>query len=1095
MSSKKGLWSLFILLMTATSIFAQMTTASMSGGVTSDGSPVAGAQIVATHLPSGTAYTTTTSDDGRYSINGMRVGSSYQVKVTGGGHSEYTEDDITLSLGQNYVLNIALDDNENVTTVQEVQITGRRTKFSNDKTGASTNISNADITNMPMVNRSISDVAKLSPYASGLSIAGGDGRSTNFTVDGANFNNNFGLSSALPGGGNPISLDAIEEIQVVVAPYDVRQTNFIGGGINAITKSGTNTLKGTMYTYFNHQGMRGNKINGEDLGDRAKEAKYVYGGTLGGALVKNKLFFFVNAEYETQPQQVVNWRPSANGVADTDKSLSRTSIADMQKVGNFVRSKYGYDPGSFSDYPADTKNFKILARIDWNITDAHKLSLRYNRTKNTSWYSTNGNSTDVSPRLNNLDRISQYSMAFSNSLYSQDNLVNSYSLDLNSRLSDRVSNQLLATYTNIEDLRGSNSTPFPFIDIMAGKNPSGAQILEPYMSLGYELFTWNNGVHNKVLTVTDNLSIALNSHNITAGFRFEHQMADNAYMRSGTGYYRFSSIDDFINGAAPEGFSLTYGYGGAANPAAEVKFNQYGLYVQDDWTISDYFKLTYGARADLIHYADNLLANNAINALDFGGRKIDVGSWPQSKVQFSPRLGFIYDVKGDKSLKLRGGSGIFTGRLPLVFFTNMPTNSGMVQGSVALSTNYDAQGNIIGADPRLAQLAGDLLTNTQEMISRLGLPTNITPDQGQLPRDISGVDPNFKMPQVWKTSLAVDYAIPASFPLSVTLEGTYTKAIYDVMLENYDIKGPTGWAKFSGSDNRYMYPQDNSLKSYNNKNAYVLTNTKEGWGATGNITVNARPSKNLNLMASYTYTENRTITGMPGSNASSAYGGLVSVNGPFLPELSRSQYVTPHKVIGSLNYKIPFGGGSTTTSVGLFYSGYSSSGNSYIYSNDMNGDKWSNDLIYIPKDRGDIQFKTTADEDAYFAFAAQDKYLSNHKGQYAEANAVRAPWVHRFDLHFEQELKVKAGNETNRLQLSFDILNIGNLFNSAWGVSKNMFSSNGGRILKYEGVNANNEPTFSFNKVNNEYINKTFDYNYYYGETWRMQIGLKYVFN
>lgn len=1091
MSCKVRLWLLVIMLFPAMNALSQVTTSSMSGTVSADGAPVPDAYVVAIHDPSGTVYNTVTNAEGRFSISGMRVGGPYKVLVTNIAYADYEEEGITLALGENYVLDVTMSDG---VALDDVIISARRSRFSNAKTGASTNISNTNLTAVPTINRSVSDIAKLSPYASGMSIGGGDGRSTNFTVDGANFNNNFGLSSALPGGGNPISIDAIEEMQVVVAPFDVRQTNFIGGGINAITKSGTNTFKGTAYTYFTNQDLRGNKINGKDQGERAKESKNIYGLTLGGPIIKDKLFFFVNAEYEKQPQKVVNWRPSENGVADTDRSISRTSIEDMQTVKDFLINNYGYDPGSYDNYPADEDNLKILARIDWNINDAHKLSLRYNHTKNTSWFPTNGNSTDVFPRLNGMDRISQYSMAFSNSLYSQDNLVNSFSLDLNSKLSDKVSNQVLATYTKIEDIRGSNSSPFPMVDIMAGKNSDGSQILEPYMSFGYELFTWNNGVHNNIFTLTDNLTWSVNSHRIMAGFRVEHQMADNAYMRSGTGFYRYASLDDFLNQAAPEAFALTYGYGGEKNPASEVKFNQYGIYLQDEWNVTDNLKLTYGTRADLIHYADNLMGNNAIAALDFGGKSIDVGSWPKSSVQFSPRIGFIYDVMGDKTLKIRGGSGIFTGRLPLVFFTNMPTNSGMVQGSAALSTSYDSQGNVTGADPRLGLLAGKMITDVDEMISTLGLPENISPDQGELPREIAGVDPNFKMPQIWKSSLAVDYSIPADFPLSVTVEGTYTKSIHDVMLKNYDLNGPEGWERFSGPDDRYIYPEAND-RTYNGINAYVLSNTSKGWGATGNITVHASPLDNLNLMMAYTYTQHKEITGMPGSNAASAYGNLISVNGPFLPDLERSQYVIPHKVIGSLDYRINYANDLMSTRLGVFYSGYSPQGYSYVYSNDMNGDGWNNDLIYIPKDRGDINFVSQADEDAYFNFAKQDKYLKKHKGQYASAYGARAPWVHRFDVHLEQEFKLEAGNTSNRLQLSLDILNFGNMLNSSWGVTKNNFPSNNSRILTYEGVNGNNEPTYSFNQVNGEYISRSFDYNYYYREAWQMQIGIKYLFN
>lgn len=1091
MSKKVLFWLLVVLLFPAMNAFSQVTTSSMSGTVTAEDGPVPDAYVVAIHDPSGTTYNTVTNAEGRFSISGMRVGGPYKVLVTNIAYSDYEEDGITLSLGENYVLQVNMDEG---VALEDVIISARRSKFSNAKTGASTTISNDNITAIPTVNRSVSDIAKLSPYASGMSIGGGDGRSTNFTVDGANFNNNFGLSSDLPGGGNPISIDAIEEMQVVVAPFDVRQTNFIGGGINAITKSGTNEFKGTAYTYYTNQNLRGNKINGQDQGERDKESKTIYGLTLGGPIIKDKLFFFVNAEYEKQPQKVVNWRPSQDGVANTDKSISRTSVSDMQTVKDFLLNNYDYDPGSYENYPADEDNLKILARIDWNINDAHKLSLRYNHTKNTSWFPTNGNSTDVSPRLNNLDRISQYSMSFSNSLYSQDNLVNSFTLDLNSKFSDKVSNQLLATYTKIEDVRGSNSDPFPMVDIMAGKNPDGSQILEPYMSFGYELFTWNNGVHNNIFTLSDNLTWSLQDHRLMAGFRVEHQMADNSYMRSGTGFYRYSSLDDFLNKATPEAFALTYGYGGEENPAAEVKFNQYGIYVQDEWDVSDKFKLTYGTRADMIHYADNLVGNNAISALDFGGRRVDVGSWPKTAVQFSPRVGFIYDVNGDKTLKLRGGTGIFTGRLPLVFFTNMPTNSGMVQGSAALSTEYDSQGNVIGKDPRLDNLAGDIITDVPEMISRLGLPEDISPDQGELPREVAGIDPDFKMPQIWKSSLAVDYSVPADFPLSVTVEGTYTKSIKDVMLENYDLKGPEGWNRFNGPDDRYIYPEA-ADRTYNGIDAFILTNTSKGWGATANITVQAQPVEDLNLMMAYTYTESKEITGMPGSNAASAYGGLFTVNGPFLPDLERSQYVTPHKVIGSLDYRFDYANDHMSTRVGLFYNGYSPAGYSYIYSNDMNGDGWSNDLIYIPKGPGDINFVSQADEDAYFKFANQDKYLKKHKGEYADAFGARAPWVHRFDLHVEQEFKIKVGGSTNRLQLNADILNFGNMLNSSWGVTKNNFPSNSSRILHYEGMNSNNEPTFSFNELNGDYISKSFDYNYYYREAWQMQIGIKYLFN
>ena len=792
-----------VALLLSSVMMSQVTTSSMTGRVTDDQGAVMGATVIATHQPSGTTYGTTTNDEGRYNLPGMRVGGPYKVEVTFIGYGKNTTNNITIGLGAPYIHNVILTE-ENV-SLDEVVISSKRSKFSAEKTGATTNISNQELSIMPTINRSITDITRISPYANGMNIAGGDGRSTNFTIDGANFNNNFGLSSRLPGGGNPISIDAIEEIQVVVAPFDVRQTNFIGGGINAITKSGTNKFKGTVYTLFNNQDMRGNRIGDSDFGVRPEASTSTYGATFGGPIIKNKLFFFVNAESVVQPGQVVTWRPSTNGVADLDMQISRTSTTDLDRVRDHLISNYGYDPGSYSDYPADETNKKLLARIDWNINPANKLSLRYNFTKNQGWNPTNGNSTDAGFRNRTMDRISQFSMAFSNSIYSMDNTVNSISLDLNSRISDKLSNQFLATYSKIQDARGSNSSPFPFIDIMNGLDSSGNQITEPYISAGYELFTWNNAVNNNTLTVTNNLTYYLDNHKITGGVSFEHQLANNSYMRNGTGYYRYASVDDFLNQAAPRDFALTYGYDGELNPAAEVAFNQLGFYIQDEWDVNSKFKLSYGIRADYLRYEDNILRNNAIFDLDYGGRSIDTGMWPEANIQFSPRVGFTWDIKGDQSLKLRGGTGIFTGRLPLVFFTNMPTNSGMVQGSVAAVTRYNSDGSIRSVDPRLAGLAGPMITDVNEMINRLGLPNTITPEDGVLPRDINGVDPNFKMPQVWKTSLALDYQVPVSFPLSVTVESIFTQNLNGVMLKNYNLKQPDAtWERFSGSDNRYI---------------------------------------------------------------------------------------------------------------------------------------------------------------------------------------------------------------------------------------------------------------------------------------------------
>jgi len=1084
----------FVAILFASVSMAQITSSSMNGRVTDELGPVMGATVVATHTPSGTNYGTTTNMEGRYTLPGMRVGGPYTVKVSYLGYGENVTSNIMINLGASYVHNVVLTE-DNV-SLDEVVISSKRSKFSADKTGATTNISNADLTIMPTVSRSITDIARQSPYANGMSIAGGDGRSTNFTVDGANFNNNFGLSSSLPGGGSPISIDAIEEVQVVIAPFDVRQTNFIGGGINAITKSGTNKFKGSAYTYFNNQDMRGNRIDDVDFGVRPEESTTTYGMTLGGPIIKDKLFFFVNAEAIDRPGQVVLWRPSEDGVANLDLMLSRTSTADMDLVSNHLRDNYGYETGSYTDFPGDETNRKLLVRLDWNINDAHKLSMRYNYTKNQGWNPTNGNSNDAGFRNRNMNRISENSMAFSNSIYSTDNIVSTVSFDLNSRFSDKLSNQFLATYSQIKDARGSESSPFPFIDIMNGLDTNGNQILEPYISAGYELFTWNNAVNNNTLTIFNNLTYYADKHKIVAGVSFERQLANNSFMRNGRGYYRYASMEDFLNQAAPRDFALTYGYDGELNPAAEVAFNQLGIYAQDDWDVNENFKLSYGIRADYLRYDDNILTNNSILDLDFGGTKIDTGVWPEANVLFSPRVGFAWDINGDKTMKLRGGTGIFTGRLPLVFFTNMPTNSGMVQGSYAAVTRYNADGSVSSVDPALAGLAGPIITDPNEMISRLGLPNTITPEDGVLPRDINSVDPNFKMPQVWKTSVALDYQVPVDFPFFVTVEGIVNRNLNGVMLKNLNLEQPDEtWERFSGPDNRYIYPSSADIE-YTSRDAFVLSNNSEGWGAIGNITVNAEPVEDLKLMAAYTYTESQELSGMPGSSARSAYNGLISINGPHLPNLERSQFVVPSKVIASASYKIPWATEKlkSSTLINVFYSGSAAYTYSYTYSNDMNNDGIFTDLIYIPSGRGDINFISQADEDAFFNFMEQDSYLKANKGSYAGANAATAPWVHNFDLRILREYYIKAGETNNTLQFSFDIMNVGNLLNSTWGVTQSNAVSNRGQILRYEGTDTNNEPTFSFNKVGGDYITDTFDYNFNFNQTWRLQVGVKYSF-
>ncbi len=1086
---------------------AQVTTSSLNGKVAdASGEPIPGATVVAVHTPSGTQYFAVVNAEGRYFINGMRSGGPYSVEVSCLGYQTVTYTDITLQLAEPYSLSATLQDDKQMLS-ESVVISTANSKFAVEKTGAATNINNKQITSLPTVSRSISDVTRLSPYGgNGMSFAGADGRTANFTVDGANFNNNFGLSSNLPGGGNPISIDAIEELQVVISPYDVRQTNFIGGGVNAITKSGTNTFKGSAYVYHRNENMRGDSVEGETIsGARDKDRNTIYGMTLGGPIIKNKLFFFVNYEGTKTPTVANRWRGSSDGTANSDQYISRTKLSDLQKVSDFVKSAYGYDTGSYTDFPADESNRKILARIDWNISEKHKLALRYNYTLNKAWNSPNSSSMDGGPR-SSYGRTSLYAMSYANAMYSQDNLVNTWSLDLNSRLSDKLSNQFLATYSKLDDVRGTNSSEFPFIDIMdAGqKNPDGTDATgsNTYIALGYELFTWNNAVHNTVASIKDDLTWYNGTHKVMVGANFEYQMADNSYMRNGTGYYRYNSLDDFLNKAAPTVVCLTYGYDGEANPAARVRFYKAGIYGQDDWAVNDNFKLTYGLRLDGLFFSNqDIMRNQAIYDLDYDGRHIDTGKWPKANVTVSPRVGFTWDVLGDKSLKVRGGTGFFSGRLPLVFFTNMPTNSGMVQ--------YQAKINATGANggtkTDMSQFAGGVL-NREALYNKLvsmGYPSTIKPEDGTAPSEISAVDPNFKMPQVWKSSIAVDYAFPTSFPFSITAEGIFNKTINGVCLTDWSIKGTEGFARFNGADNRAIYPDQSDYKLTYVKdgkttgmpNAYVLENTSKGYGYSANLTVNMRPVESLSLMAAYTHTVSKELTGMPGSNASSVLNYMATVNGPNDPGLHNSEYVTPDRVVASITHD-----DKSNNHFSLIYEAWRGGYNySYMTVNDINGDGYNYDSIYIPTDKevenNEFRFVSTDDRDRFMAYVHKDKYLSKHQGEYAEAYSVYSPWVHRIDFSYKHDFKVDLFGATNTLQLSFDIKNVLNLFNSSWGVSKYMNSALGeGRILKYEGVDAEGYATFSTPAAYGA-DTQTFVPYHAIGQCWYASIGLKYMFN
>ena len=1078
------------------SAYAQVTTASLGGKVTdAKGEAIPGATVVAVHTPSGSQYYGLTNTEGRYNINGMRSGGPYIVEVSCLGYRKVNYTDVTLQLGDGYALNAILPDDSEILK-EAVVISTASSKFASEKTGAATNISNKQILSLPTVSRNLTDVTRLSPYGgNGMTFMGADDRTSNFTIDGANFNNNFGLSGDLPGGGNPVSLDAIEEMQVVISPYDVRQTNFIGGGVNAITKSGTNTFKGSAYVYHRNEMLRGNTVAGLELGDRAEDRTTTYGMTLGGPIIKNKLFFFVNFEYIPHPEVTSYWKPSADGKANPALNISRVTVADMEKVQKFVKEKYGYDTGDYQNFNGDESNIKALARIDWNINDKHKLALRYNYTLSRECNYTNATSSDCGQRTTEA-RLSQYSMSFANAFYNMNNLVHSFSIDLNSRLSDTMANQFLATFSKLDTTRDTPSAYFPFIDIL-----DGSGTITPYISLGYELFTWQNGYHNNVFNVKDDFTMYVGDHKLTFGAAYEYQMADNAYLRNGTGYYRYNSIDDFMSGATPETVNFTYGYENLMrdNPASRVMYHKASIYAQDDWDVSERLKLTAGVRIDdFIFDNSNIIRNQAVYDLEYPDaqgniRHIDTGKWPNAIPLVSPRIGFTWDALGNKTLKLRGGTGIFTGHVPLVFLTNMPSNSSMNQYNGIITTTYkDGVGT---PNPLLEEFKGDLITDREAMREKwygLGYPKEISSKDGKIPSKLAAVDPNFKMPQVWKSSLAIDYAFPTSFPFTVTLEGMFNKNINASTMEDWNMIPVNGFARFNGADSRPVYPTN---YKYTGSPAYVLTNTNKGYTWSGNITLNMSPVEGLNLMAAYTHVVAKELTSLPGSDPASIFNYVPTVCGPNYTTVHLAQNNTPDRVVAALSHDDKSG-----NHFSFIYEAWRGGYNySYMLTNDMNGDNYKYDSLYIPTDdevsNKEFRFVSDDDRDRFMDFVHGDAYLSKNQGKYAEGYAVYSPWVNRLDFSYKHDFQVRIGKSINTLQLSMDIRNLLNLFNNNWGVSKYMNPDlNSGRILQYEGVDGQGYPTFSTPAaVSGSTV--TWAKNSAVGQCWYASIGIKYMFN
>jgi hypothetical protein len=1094
-----GAFFAFIMMLPIGQVFAQGSTTSAIAGTVVDekGQGLPGATVIAVHEPTGSRYGASTRADGRYNIVNMRVGGPYKVTVTFVGYKESAQSGIVLTLASELRQNFKLEVSQS--QLEEVKVVASRSSVINSgRTGAATTVSNSSITTLPTLNRSLGDFARLDPRANGLNFAGRNALFNNVTVDGAFFNNAFALSPTIGGqaGASPISVDAIDQFQVLIAPYDVRQGMATGANINVVTKSGTNNWTGSGYYFGTNEGLVGNKI-GDATSQFGKFNRGQFGARVGGAIIKNKLFIFGSFEQETQTD------PGSNFVATRTGSEPNRSIAkaeDLDKLKAFLLSKFNYDPGAYENYNREKFSQKANVRLDWNISDKHKLNVKYNYLRSYADISPSNSGSlpgGRSPSVNVLP--------FQGSLYRINNNLDSYIAELNSTFSNSISNNLTVGYTAMRDFRESpvNNTPFPTVDI-------GNNNLNQLTTFGYEPFSANNLLNSDIFQISDNLTIYKGKHVYTLGFAYEANAFKNGFAPNYYGGYQFRSIDDFIKSANGDKTVIPAFYrqqwsNYAEFPFAEMKGNTLSFYGQDEITAAKGLKLTFGLRADATSFPsfdEPKYTNSFVPNLTFrDGVKLATNKFPETTVLWSPRFGFNWDVKDDKTTQVRGGLGIFSGRVPYVWLSNQLSNNGVLFGSENLSnpTNRPFNADVNAYRPAVS--------------------STVTPTAYNL----AVTDPNFKFSQVFRGNLAVDKQLGDGWIVSV--EGIYTKDINAVYLENVNL--PNSTVKAVGADNRVIFYTlgANGLPStarnfqiYGNvrgvngpangiattsapniSDAIVIKNTNLGYSYALTATVSKAFDNGLFASLSYTNSDSRSVND-GGSIAQSQWRDRVVSGDPNENVASYSSYMQAHRINAYGSYRLNYLNEKASTTFGFTYSVAPAGRFSYTYSGDMNGDNQFNDLMYVPRSQSEILLRdlgtyTAAqqwtDLDKYIT---QDKYLSSRRGQYAERNGAELPWSANFDFKVIQDFYINVGGKKNTLQFTLDVFNFGNYVSPQWGLNQTPLRA---ALVNYVTNDAaTGRPVFQFPfRSGTTPLAETFQRSFGLGSRWQAQFGIRYIFN
>jgi len=1085
--------SLLSLFVTITS-FGQITNSTLSGVVKNEkGEVLVGATVHAVHQPTGSEYTSSSNKSGFYTIPAVRVGGPYVIHVSYVGYKKNEVTDINTALGLTTNVNFVLIDDSK--SLKEVIVVGTKNNvFSKDKTGASQQFGRRELQTIPITGaRTIDGITKYNPFGSGSSFGAQDSRLNNFTIDGSQFNNGFGLGSSAQAGGrtgsSAISLDAIDQLQVNIAPFDIRQSGFVGAGINAVTRSGTNKIEGSYYRTERDNSSRyvGNKAYGVPV-TASKFDEKVQGFRLGAPIIKNKLFIFGNYEELTKTEPGTTWTSAGSPLGGAQPT--RVQYNDLKGLSDFMKEKFNYTTGPWEGYSNTNSSKKFLVRVDWNINDKNKLTARYvHHNSDAEINISNSQSAGAGNRTTQFN-----SMSFKNSGYIIMDNTRSAVLELNSKLSNTLHNNLIIGYDKQIEDRAYMSGVFPTIDIADG---TSARV--NYITTGFDPFTPGNKLDYNTFHITNNLTKYANKHTLTAGVNFEKYQSNNLFFPASNGVYIFNSLNDFYtaanqslaNGGKPSTlapFRFQYRYSalpGAVDPMQTLKSTRLDVYGQDEYQVNDKLKLTAGLRVAVIDFENTALENPLVTAMTFAnGEKFNTGVLPKTQTLLEPRLGFNYNVKGESKTQFRGGTGVFTGRPPYVFVSNQVGNNGVLTGFIDVS----------GA----AASAYGFTANPAKYF---------TPSTPTLPStfDLAFTDPNYKFPQVWKTNIAVDQKLPLGLIGSV--EYLYNKNINAVHYYNANLKAPVG--NFSGVDTRALYARTDAGVRVNNNVSMgaVLTDNDETYYNA--LSVKLEKPYTKGFFGSVAYTKSNAKDFMSaGSIASGSWQSVRSVNGNNNPLLSNSDFLVPDRAVGLFGYRIEYGkkGYGAATSITLGYVGQRSGSFSYIVAGDLNGDRVNNnELIFVPNKGSDIKFApltvgtrvyTEAEQQAAFdAYIGQDDYLSTRRGQYAERNSSFLPWLHRFDLSVTQDFFVNVKGQRNTIQLRFDILNFGNMVDNKWGVSQRATNPT---ILTYNSV-VNNEPVYrlatqKFADGTTGLLRDTYSRNSSVFDVWTAQFGIRYIF-